>query len=113
MNRRHFLPMLAAATAFTALAAPVNAQQAVTPPLAKRPNIIFVLIDDMGYGDLSCYGNKLAQTPHLDRLAAEGIRFTQFSVASPLCSPSRTALLTGRSPARYGITSYLASRAEN
>lgn len=83
------------------------------PKKSARPNIIFVLIDDMGYGDLSCYGDKSVQTPNIDRLAAEGVRFTQFSVASPLCSPSRTGLLTGRYPARYDITSYLASRAEN
>lgn len=80
---------------------------------ANKPNIIFIMIDDMGYADLSCYGNKLAQTPNIDRLASEGIRFTQYSVASPICSPSRTSLLTGRYPARSGITSFLASRAEN
>ena len=86
-----------------------------TEKAAKRPNIIFVLIDDMGYGDLGCYGNTnpRAKTPNIDRLAAEGVRFTQFSVASPLCSPSRTGLTTGQYPARWGITSYLASRAEN
>src|SRR4030095_10384949 len=77
------------------------------------PNFIFVLIDDMGYGDLSCYGQKQIQTPHLDALAKEGIRVTQFYVASPVCSPSRTALLTGQFPARWRITSYLASRTEN
>jgi arylsulfatase A-like enzyme len=80
---------------------------------AARPNFIFVLIDDMGYGDLSCYGNSKVQTTNLDRLAKEGIRFTQFYVASPLCSPSRTALTTGQFPARWRITSYLAARREN
>jgi len=79
----------------------------------SRPNIIFFLIDDMGYGDLSCYGNTAVSTPNLDRLAAEGIRFTQFSVSAPICSPSRTGLTTGRYPARYKIFSYLASRKEN
>jgi arylsulfatase A-like enzyme/GH43 family beta-xylosidase len=78
-----------------------------------RPNFIFVLIDDMGYADLSCYGQKEIQTPHIDQLAREGIRFTQFYVGAPICSPSRTALTTGQCPARWGITSYLASRAEN
>ena len=80
---------------------------------APPPNFIFVLIDDMGYADLSCYGNTRVQTPHLDRLAREGIRFTQFYVASPICSPSRTAFTTGQFPARWRITSYLASRQEN
>jgi uncharacterized sulfatase len=80
---------------------------------AQRPNFVFVLIDDMGYGDLSCYGEKRIQTPHIDALAKEGIRFTQFYVDSPICSPSRTALTTGQFPARWRITSYLAERREN
>ena len=79
----------------------------------RRPNFIFVLIDDMGYADLSCYGQREIETPHLDRLAKEGIRFTQFYVGSPICSPSRTAFTTGQCPARWRITSYLAARAEN
>ena len=58
-----------------------------------RPNVLFILIDDMGYADLSCYGEKRIQTPHLDQLAHEGIRFTQFYVAAPICSPSRTGFL--------------------
>src|SRR6476620_4903388 len=80
---------------------------------AQRPNFLFVLIDDMGYADLSCYGQKQIETPSIDRMAKEGIRFTQFYVNSPICSPSRTALMTGQFPARWGIISYLASRAEN
>ncbi len=80
---------------------------------SARPNIVFLLIDDMGYGDMSCYGNKAVQTVHLDRLASEGVRFTQFCVGSPICSPSRTAFTTGQYPARWRITSYLASRSEN
>src|SRR5262245_58091442 len=61
----------------------------------RRPNIVFVLTDDQGYGDLSCHGNPILKTPHLDRLHAEGVRFTDFHV-SPTCSPPRSALLTGR-----------------
>ena len=80
---------------------------------ASRPNFLFILIDDMGYADLSCYGQKAIETPHLDGLAKEGIRFTQFYVNAPICSASRTALTTGREPARWRITSYLASRKEN
>ena len=79
----------------------------------SQPNFIFILIDDMGYGDLSCYGGEGVQTTHIDRLAHEGIRFTQFYVASPICSPSRTAFTTGQYPARWRITSYLAARREN
>src|ERR1041385_4484012 len=80
---------------------------------AQRPNFLFVLIDDMGYADLSCYGQKQIETPNIDRIAKEGIRFTQFYVNSPICSPSRTAMMTGQFPARWNITSYLASRSEN
>jgi len=80
---------------------------------AQRPHIVLVLIDDMGWGDLSCFGNPDAQTPHIDRLAAEGVRFTQFYVGSPICSPSRCALTTGQYPQRWRITSYLNNRADN
>lgn len=82
-------------------------------PITNQPNIIVVLIDDMGWGDFSCFGNKKAQTPHVDRLAREGIRFSQFYVNSPICSPSRTALTTGQYPQRWKITSYLNNRADN
>jgi arylsulfatase A-like enzyme len=78
-----------------------------------RPNIVFVFIDDMGYGDLSCTGNTDVETTNIDRLARQGIRFTQFYVASPICSPSRVGILTGQYPARHRIHSYLASRARN
>ena len=80
---------------------------------ASKPNFIFVLIDDMGYADLSCYGEQQIQTTHLDRLAGEGIRFTRFYASAPICSPSRTAFTTGQFPARWRITSYLANRKEN
>jgi arylsulfatase A-like enzyme len=81
--------------------------------VAGPPNFLFILIDDMGYADLSCYGEKAIETPHLDGLAREGIRFTQFYVNAPICSASRTALTTGQDPGRWRITSYLASRREN
>jgi arylsulfatase A-like enzyme len=61
-----------------------------------RPNIVFILADDLGYGDLGCYGQKEIRTPHLDRLAAEGMRFTQCYAGSTVCAPSRCALMTGR-----------------
>jgi arylsulfatase A-like enzyme len=77
---------------------------------AERPNIVLVFIDDMGWGDFSCFGNKDANTPHIDRLAQEGIRFEQFYVNSPICSPSRTAISTGQYPQRWRITSYLSHR---
>lgn len=67
------------------------------PAPSKQPNIIYVLADDLGYGDLSCYGQKHFQTPHLDRMAQEGIRFTDFHSGSTVCAPSRCALMTGKS----------------
>ena len=78
-----------------------------------RPSIILVFIDDMGWGDLSCFGNQDAQTPNIDRLATEGIAFESFYVNSPICSPSRVAISTGTYPQRWKITSYLAFRKQN
>ncbi|WP_119081071.1 sulfatase family protein [Chitinophaga alhagiae] len=79
----------------------------------QKPNIILVLTDDMGVGDIGCYGGSLVPTPHLNRMAAEGIRFTQYYSASPICSPSRAGLLTGTCPARWNITSYLQTKKGN
>lgn len=76
------------------------------------PNIITVFIDDMGYSDLSTFGGDV-ETEHIDQLASEGIKFTQFYVNSPICSPSRTALTTGQYPQRWRITSYLNNRKNN
>jgi arylsulfatase A-like enzyme len=69
----------------------------------KLPNFIIIFTDDMGYGDLSCYGNKLTKTPNIDRLAEEGIRFTDFYAGASLCTPSRAALLTGTYPVRNSM----------
>jgi arylsulfatase A-like enzyme len=82
---------------------------------AQRPNVVLILADDLGSGDLSCYGGSAgsAPTPHLDRMAAEGVRFTRYYTAAPICSPSRCGLLTGQFPARWRITSYLQTRAGN
>ncbi|MCC9598946.1 sulfatase-like hydrolase/transferase [Stieleria sp. JC731] len=80
---------------------------------AKRPNIITVFIDDMGWSDLSCFGGKRTTTENIDRLASEGLRFTNFYVNSPICSPSRVALSTGQYPHRHRISSYLAHRQLN
>ena len=79
---------------------------------AERPNIIVVLADDFGYGDVSAFGGAVP-TPQLDRMAREGTRFTQFYVASPICSPSRAGIITGHFPARWRITSFLQARKGN
>lgn len=74
---------------------------------AAPPNVVLINADDLGYGDLRCYGHAVIETPNLDRLAGEGLRFTQFYAPSALCSPSRAALLTGRTPYRTGIKSWI------
>ena len=86
---------------------------AVTVTAQQRPNIIFIFIDDMGYSDLSCFGNKEIQTPNIDGLAKQGMRFTNYYDNSPICSPSRVAAITGSYPSRYRIYSYLDSREKN
>ncbi len=97
VNRREFLGTAAAAR---------WTRRSQRDGTLQPPNIILILADDLGYGDLGCYGASIP-TPNLDRMASEGIRFSDFSVASPVCSPSRASLLTGRYPARVGITSVL------
>jgi arylsulfatase A len=88
----------------------------VTAPAAVRaeklPNIVIILADDLGYGDLGCYGHPSIRTPHLDRMAAEGMRFTDFYVAACVCTPSRAALLTGRLPIRSGMSGDLQHRVQ-
>jgi arylsulfatase A len=95
MNRREFL-------AAAAGAAVSHAQQRT-----NRPNIILVLTDDLGYGDVGCFGNTAVRTPHLDRLARDGIRFTNCYSAAANCSPARSALMTGRTPTRLGIHNWI------
>src|SRR4051812_25462033 len=77
--------------------------------LNRKPNIIFILTDDQGYGDLSCHGNPILKTPYLDRLHDEGVRFTDFHV-SPTCAPTRSALLTGRHEFKNGVTHTILER---
>lgn len=89
MRRRSFLA--------TACASVLTAQQ------RNRPNIILIVCDDLGYGDLGCYGNQIIQTPNLDRMARDGVRFTDFHVTSAVCSPSRAAIMTGRYHQWFGI----------
>lgn len=93
LSRRDCLKLApAAAGAVGASAAP-----------ARRPNIVLIVADDLGYADLGCYGNTRTRSPHLDRMAAEGMRFTDFTVSWPACTPSRGTILTGRYPQRNGL----------
>ena len=76
----------------------------------EKPNIILLLADDLGHGDLSCFGSPAVKTPRLDRLASEGTRFTHFYAASAVCSPTRASVLTGRYPLRFDITKHFNDR---
>ncbi len=95
ISRRTFLPLLGAAAS----------QRAFTA--SRPPNILIALCDDLGYGDLGCYGHPAIRTPNLDTLAGEGMRFTDFYSAAPVCSPSRAGLLTGLTPNRCGIYDWI------
>ena len=80
---------------------------ASAPAAPTKPNILFIMADDLGWMDLAVQGNKLVDTPHLDRLAKQGMRFTHAYAAAPVCSPTRCAVLTGQAPARIGLTTHL------
>lgn len=96
VDRRQFIAGAVGVAAASTLARP-------TTNAADRPNILFILADDMGWGDLSCYGRPDYQTPNLDRLAAQGVRFTNAYSAAPVCTPTRVGFLTGRYPARLPV----------
>ncbi len=98
MKRRRFLKNAGAA----AIGSMAKGKAAPAPP----PNIVLILVDDLGYGDLSCYGSQI-QTPNLDRMAQEGVQFQNFYSASPICSPSRASVLTGRYGVRCGVPTVL------
>jgi arylsulfatase A-like enzyme len=94
------------------LLAPLAALHAADAPKPK-PNVIVILADDLGWADLSCYGSTFHESPNLDQLAAQGMRFTQAYSSSPYCSPSRAAIMTGRHPARVKITDYIPSNGKS
>ena len=107
MNRRTFLTFAGFTTASMAVSLENVCHASVRTN--KPPNIIFIFADDWGYGDLSCHGSNTYKTPNLDRLAREGIDFENFAVCNPVCSPSRTAVMTGHFPARHSIHQHFAS----
>lgn len=119
MNRRSKARWIATTMLAAALAATAPATAAPAPPAqastasAGQPNILFVLVDDMGFGDLSVMGNEKVETPNLDRLAREGVLMTRFYDAAPICSASRAGFLTGRFPAEVGFVNYVSDRAFN
>jgi arylsulfatase A-like enzyme len=108
-TRREFLSAASAALAAGtgALAMTQTAHGRAAANAANRPDFVLIYCDDLGYGDLGCYGSRTVRTPHLDALAARGVRFTDWYSNSPVCSPSRASLLTGRYPERAGVTQIL------
>ncbi len=105
-NEEHNMPMhFGRIPAIATVALATTLAAALTPTFARadeRPNFVIILADDLGYGDLACYGNAINRTPHLDRMAAEGLRFTDFHSNGPMCSATRAALLTGLYQHRFG-----------
>jgi arylsulfatase A len=99
-NRRAYSITFLVCVTLSFIAAPLRAQRFGAP---RQPNIIFINADDLGYGDVGVYGARAFKTPHLDRMAAEGLRLTNFYSVSPVCTPSRAALMTGRYAARMGV----------
>ncbi|MBL7154537.1 MAG: sulfatase-like hydrolase/transferase [Phycisphaerae bacterium] len=109
-NRRDFLKSLAlgaAAVSLPGCALGVSTARASE----KQTNILLIMIDDLGWMDLRCQGNERLDTPNIDRLASQGMRFTDFYAAAPVCSPTRAAIMTGQSPARLGLTNHAPDRA--
>lgn len=103
-----------AALCLAALAGAATDARTTSASASTRPNILFILTDDMGYGDVTCNGPGAGiRTPNIDALAAQGTRFTQYYVAAPVCSPSRAALITGQFPAKVRINTFLQTRAGN
>jgi len=113
ISRRHFLRSCVAggliASSTLAVRAMSKPTRETVTAKGRRPNIIFIFADDWGYGDLGIHGNTFSKTPNLDRMAKEGIDFQQFTVNNPVCSPSRTAVMTGQFPARHCIHRHFAS----
>jgi len=110
-NRRDFLRSIAIGAASAAFPACGAGRSAVRPSASKkRTNILLIMIDDLGWMDLHCQGNDRLDTPNIDKLAKQGMRFTDFYAAAPVCSPTRAAIMTGQSPARLGLTTHIPDR---
>lgn len=107
ISRRSFLA--AGAAGFAAGLAPQALAQEDRTALrtGRKPNVVFILADDLGWADLGCYGNRFHETPRIDALAAQGMRFTDAYAAAPVCSPTRASIMTGQYPAHVGITDFI------
>ena len=105
VSRRKFLGVLGGG-----LAASLRRSVEGAAARARRPNVVFILIDDMGWADVGCFGSTFFETPRIDGLAAEGMRFTNAYAACPVCSPTRASIMTGKYPARLQLTNYIDGR---
>jgi len=107
MTRRQVLQRLAGAALSGCVAQRRTTSAETSGKEDRSPNFVFILADDLGWADLGCYGNAFIETPHIDRLAAEGMRFTDAYAAAPVCSPTRASIMTGRYPARIGVYDFI------
>ena len=107
MNRRDFLKGVGVGAASLGAGGCGTWASLVGPEIPEDANVVFILVDDMGWVDLACYGNKFTETPNIDKLAAQGMRFTDAYAACPVCSPTRAAIMTGRHPVRVDITDWI------
>ena len=110
MERRDFLKFAACAAAGFVVADEVFARNFKD---SRRPNFVFILVDDLGWRDLGCFGSRFYETPNVDKLASEGMRFTDAYAACPVCSPTRASIMTGKYPARLGLTDWIPGRQAN
>ncbi len=108
ISRRGFLKAVGAGVVFLGAGPATAAVSARSTP--RKPNVIFILVDDLGWADVGCNGSRFYETPNIDKLAAEGMRFTDAYAACAVCSPTRAAIMTGRYPARLGVTDWIRSR---
>ena len=106
-TRRGFLKKVGVGAAALATPGCATLYRQKTRMRGMRPNIVVLLCDDLGYGDLGCYGHPHIETPNLDRLAGEGLTLTDCYAAAPVCSPSRAGILTGRTPYRCGVYDWI------
>ena len=90
----------------------VQAFVATAQQNTKQPNVILIVADDLGWADLGCYGSTFYETPNLDKLAANGVRFSQGYATSPVCSPTRASIMTGKYPVKTGVTDWIKGRQE-
>ncbi len=112
MNRRQFVKSASLATAAflspPGVALPATKKDRTDERGKAKPNVVFILADDLGWAQVGCYGSRFYETPHIDRLAAEGMRFTDAYAACPVCSPTRASIMTGKYPARLHLTDFIA-----